>query len=454
MTPALLGNRVLRFALVVACGACATGGAIRVSEVTPQSIPSLEAERSQRPQDTNTLTRLGVAYFKAGRFQDARPVLDSVVARAPGNGVAAIYLGMTAEQLGDFTTARSAYQHYVTVASDAALKRTAQQRLALVDRNEMEYQARQALANEATLAAMPPESNTVAVMPFSYIGSDSAIQPLGRGMAQLLVTDLAKSRQIRVLERERMQAIVNELQLSDSARAAPATALRSGRLLRAAQVVQGSIADQPGNQLQVNAAVVDVGSAGIKATAQGRDLLERLFDIEKQLALTLFANLGIQLSPAEQAAINQRPTQNLQAFLIYSRGLVAQDRGDFGAAQADFDRAASLDPSFRAAVVSAASATNLSAASQQTVSQVETAVSQSATIEAPPPPAPVQDALVQGSNSVNPTNGAQTAGQGGGTTQQPTTGRGNPIPDQTNTTGGQTGQTATGTVSIIIKRPS
>ncbi len=450
MTPALRGNRVLRFALVVACGACATGGAIRVSDVTPQSIPSLEVERSHRPQDPNTLTRLGVAYFKAGRYKDARPVLDSAVAHDPGNGVAVIYLGMTAEQLGDFATARAAYQHYVAIASDAALKHTAQQRLELVDRNEMVYQARQAVANEATIAAMPPESNTVAVMPFSYNGTDSSIQPLRRGLAQLLVTDLAKSRQIRVLERERMQAIVSELRLSDSSRADPAAALRTGRLLRAAEVVQGSIADQPGNQLQVNAAVVDVGSAGIKATAQGKDLLSRLFDIEKRLALTIFTNLGIQLSPAEQEAINQRPTENLQAFLLYSRGLAAQDRGDFGAAQADFSQASSLDPNFRAAAVSAATASNLSAASQQSVGQVESAVSQSATIAAPPPTAPVQDALTAGSNNVNPTNGTETANQGGGVAQ-PTTVRGNPITDATNTAGGQA---VTGRVVIIIKRPS
>ena len=146
MTPVLRGSRVLRIALVVACGACATGGAVRVGDVTPQAIPTLEAESAQKPQDANTLARLGVAYFKAGRFQDARPVLDSAVACDPSNGVAAIYLGMTAEQLGDFAAARSAYRHYIGIASDPTLKRTAQQRLALADRNEMEYQARQALA--------------------------------------------------------------------------------------------------------------------------------------------------------------------------------------------------------------------------------------------------------------------------------------------------------------------
>ena len=201
MTPLLRGSSVLRFTLVLAAGACATGGAIRVSDVTPESIPSLEAERSQRPQDAGTLARLGVAYFKAQRYGDARPVLDSAVAGDPRNGAAAIYLGMTAEQLGDFATARTAYQHYIDIATDPDLTATARQRLTLVDRRQLEYQARQALANEAALAAMPPESNTVAVMPFMFRGTNPDLQALGRGFAQLLVTDLAKSRQVRVLER-------------------------------------------------------------------------------------------------------------------------------------------------------------------------------------------------------------------------------------------------------------
>ncbi|HTT67164.1 MAG TPA: CsgG/HfaB family protein [Gemmatimonadales bacterium] len=421
-----------------------------MSEVTPQSISALEAERGQRPHDASTLTRLGVAYFKAGRYQDARPVLDTAVASDPTSGVAAIYRGMTAEQLGDFATARAAYQQYIGVATNADLKRTARERLVLVDRNEMIYQARQALANEASIAAMPPESNTVAVMPFAYSGSDTTIQPLGRGLAQLLVTDLAKSRQIRVLERERMQAILGELKLSDSARAEPASALRSGHLLRAARVVQGSVAGLSGNLLQVNAAVVDVSSAHVAATAQQKDPLTRLFDLEKQLAIGLFNSMGIQLTPAEQAAVEQRPTQNLQAFLVYSRGLEAEDRGDFAAARADFNQAAALDPGFRAASQGAATATSLSAASQQTVAQVETAVSQSSTIQGPTPPPPVQDALTTATNTVAPTNATNTAQSTGATTQQPTTER-SPLPDATGTLGGQR---VTGNVVIIIKRPS
>ena len=104
-----------------------------------------------------------------------------------------------------------------------------------------------------------------------------------------------------------------------------------------------------------------------------------------------------------------------------------------------------------AAASSAAGATSLSVASQQTVSQVETQISQGSTIEAPPPPPPVQDALNLGTTSTNPSNGTEISNQNGGSGTAPTTVRGNPIPDATNTSGGQR---ATGSVVIIIKRPS
>lgn len=447
-------GRLLRLTLVLACGGCAAGGgALRVADMTPSSIPSLEAAKERHPHDANVLARLGVAYFKAGRYEDARPVLDSAVAYDSTNGVAAIYLGMTAEQLGDFATARAAYTRYVALAPNSELKATAEQRLALVGRREIEYQARQALAHEAAFARMPPESNTVAVMPFAYAGTDSEIAPLGRGLAQLLVTDLAKSRQIRVLERERMQAILDEMKLSDSAEADPSTALRSGRLLRAADVVQGSITPLPGGELRVEAAVVNVASAGVKASAGNMDKLDRLFDLEKTLAFRVFNNLGIQLSPAEQAAINQRPTENIQAFLAYSRGLAAQDSGDYGAAEGDFNQAAVLDPNFQAAVQGAASAGQLSSASQQTVDQVETVVSRTETLQAPPPAGlgdAQQQVLSDGTNDVNSTTGSETASGVGNPSPPPNPGKNTTA----ESTGGNGPGPTTGTVVITIKRPT
>jgi TolB-like protein len=439
-----------RLALLLSVGACAGGGSIRVGDVTPASIPALESAQAQRPADAATLARLGVAYFKAERFADARRVLDTAVARDPRSGIASVYLGMTTEALGDFPAARQAYQQVVSTARTSQLRETARRRLQLVGRHELEYQARRALAQESTLAQLPPEANTVAVMPFVYSGANEEIRPLSRGFAQLVVTDLAKSRQIRVLERDRMQSILDEMRLADSGRVSQETALRSGRLLRAARVVQGSLADQ-GRNLRVDAAVVDVASAGILASAGAADVLDRLFDLEKQLVLSIFGNLGIQLTPAEQSAINQRPTQNLQAFLAYSRGLEAEDRGDFAGARDAYGEAARLDPSFRAAAQGASAAGDLSIAAQQTTAQVEAVVVQNQAAESGTGVTEDarRDALQQATNNVTPTQTAQTNTE---QTQQQT------LPPPNRDTTAETTNTAgprpaTGTVVIVIRRP-
>jgi hypothetical protein len=252
-----------------------------------------------------------------------------------------------------------------------------------------------------------------------------------------------------VLERERMQAILNEMKLGDSGRADPTTALRSGHLLRAARVVQGTLTGLSGDQLRVDAVVVDVATAGAGSPATGPDQLNRLFDLEKQIAFSIFTSMGVQLAPAEQDAINQRPTQNLQAFLAYSRGLQAQDNGDYAAAQAQFNDAVNLDPSFRAASAGAAGAGELSAASQQTVTQTEQTVSR--VEQLPSPPAALSDALNNGTNSTNPTSGGQTSNDNGTGTggNQPNGNRNN----TSDVTGGNGAAPPTGTIVIIIKRP-
>ncbi|OGT99731.1 MAG: hypothetical protein A2085_05780 [Gemmatimonadetes bacterium GWC2_71_10] len=437
-------------------GGCAGGGALRVADITPEQIPQLEAQRAERPGNPVTLTRLGVAYFKLERYADARPPLDSAALLDPRNGIAAIYLGMTTEALGDFPAARAAYQQYIGVSRSRELRATAEGRLRLVGRREMEWQARQALAAESTAANVPPDENTIAVMPFTYTGTNAEIQPLTRGMAQLLITDLARSRQLRVLERERMQAMVDEMRLGADQRADPSSAVRSGRLLRAERVVQGSLSDLEG-QLRVDATVVAVASADVTTPPAQTDELNRLFDIEKALVFSIFERLGIPLTDAERAAINQRPTQNMQAFLAFSRGLEAEDAGNFEEAANNFRQAMQIDPSFRQAQTSASQASDLSVAASQTVAQVEQQVVQQASVEAAPAPAPAQQSALN--NATDGTNGTTTSttDQNTTTTTTQTQPTGGSQPANKDATAQGTGtERPTGTVarvSITIRRP-
>lgn len=360
--------------LLLAAG-CATAPA--PAGPTPADIPALEARRAQQPDDPAVNLRLGEAYYAAQRFGDARTALGRTLYRQPDNTEAQIYLGYTYEGLARFDSARAVYTRLEAAKPSGELRRLLNGRLELVARHEMLYQARQALAQESTLARTPPPSNTVAVMPFRYLGSDSTYQPLTRGLAALVVTDLGRVHSLRLVERERLQALMDEMKLGESGRVDPATGARSGRLIGASQVVQGQFDVQP-TQIRMNAAVVRASDAQIAATGTGSDRLQALFDVEKQVVFQLLDKLGIAITPAERVAISERPTRDIQAFLLYSRGITAQDQGNYAAATQAFQAAVQRDPGFGAAQQGAQS-------SQQEQSASGTSASGMASAGSPPP---------------------------------------------------------------------
>src|SRR2546422_9575601 len=79
---------------------------------------------------------------------------------------------------------------------------------------------------------------TLAVLPL-VIAGDSSFQPLSRGLAELLTTDLALIRTLRLLERLQIRAVLDELKLAESQRVDPVTAARVGRRLRAGRLWRG-----------------------------------------------------------------------------------------------------------------------------------------------------------------------------------------------------------------------
>jgi len=363
-------RRVFGFAAFALVGACA--GAPAAPPPAPADIPALEARRAQTPDDPAANLRLGEAYYSAKRYGDARAALGRTLLHQSDNTEALIYLGYTYEGLGQFDSARTVYTRIAASNPSGNTKKLINGRLALVAQHQLVYEARQALAQEATLSKTPPPPNTVAVMPFRYTGTDSTYAPLSRGLASLVVTDLSRVHSLRLLERERMQALLDEMKLTEAGQVDPATGARSGHLIGASQVVQGQFDIQP-NQVRVNATVVRTNDAGVAATGTGSDRLQALFDVEKQVVFQLLGKMGITLTPGEQTAISERPTRDLEAFLLYSRGLAAQDQGNFGAASQAFSAAAARDPGFSAAGAAAQSSVQASSATTTTPADVVSA---------------------------------------------------------------------------------
>jgi tetratricopeptide (TPR) repeat protein len=342
-----LSATFLALGLGAIVGACSSNAP---QAVTPENISALEAESQKHPTDPQRMTRLGAGYYETKDYGKARDVLLASRSLDKSNYSTFIYLGLTYEGLEQLDSARASYTTASSLARSDAQRKEINDRLALLTRKELHQAARSALAQEATLSQAAPTENAIAVFPIRYVGADTSLRPLEVGVTHLLITDLKKVSSLRLLEREQVQALVDEMKLTEDGRTDPATGARSGRLLRAERVVQGALQDVPSNgNLKLDANVVNTTTADVQATGTASDPLQRLFDMEKDVVMQLVQRLGITLSPAEQRALSERPTADLQAFLAFSRGLEAEDRGDFQAAQANYNQAVARDPNFRAA---------------------------------------------------------------------------------------------------------
>lgn len=356
-----IGDVGLLFVLAVWASPC-------VAQQQPSdALAKLQRAQVANPSSVKANRDLGIWYYKASRFAEARVPLEQARKLDPKDGTSALYAGLAAEKTNDYTAAKNAYNSYLVVGRSTNVKRDIRARLLVVTREEAKAAAKVAIAQEARIAQVPGSSTTVAVLPFKVSAVDQSLLPLERGLADLVITDLGKVKRLTVVERDRIQAIADEIALGRSGQVDAATAVREGKLIQAGRIVQGTLQNSTGTNIQMGEQVFETQNAGIVGSGMNQQGdLSAIFNLEKAVVKQVFTDLDIQLTPAEQQDVDRRPTQNLQAFLAYSRGLVAEDAGRMDEAARFFENARSLDPSFGAALQRAQSAASSTAKLEST----------------------------------------------------------------------------------------
>jgi TolB-like protein len=186
-------------------------------------------------------------------------------------------------------------------------------------------------ASRADKPAAKSVKPTVAVLYFDYGGKKAELEPLREGLAQMLITDLADLREIRVVERARLKAVLEEHDLAKSGKVDAASAARVGKLLGAHDLVLGSFFDL-GSSLRLDARVVEVEtgkivkSVGVNGPTADFWGLER--DLAAKLADTMRTALPAAFEHASLPAAKPRPPKMAAATAVtYGRALAAADAG-------------------------------------------------------------------------------------------------------------------------------
>jgi len=310
-----------------------------------KALAELRLAVKENPLNAFAVRDLGVALFETQSYRNSALILEKAMERLPQDGLTRLYLGQAYEKTGRLDDAIKLYRSYAEVGS-FDYRRQLEARLDLAIQAKLRLEARQALAAESAIDPKSFPEKSLAVLNFRNLGSNAGFDPLAKGLADMVITDLSQVKALTVIERSRMQALFEEMGLGQSGLVDEQTAPRVGQLLGVKKVLQGSFLDLAGGRLRLDANLSDAVAKASQPIGETSGELARFFRLEKNLVFKVIDELGITLTEAEEKAILTIPTENLLAFLAYSRGLEARDRGDFAKAQQEFQQAVKIDPKF------------------------------------------------------------------------------------------------------------
>ena len=178
----------------------------------------------------------------------------------------------------------------------------------------------------------PAPKKSVAVLYFDNYTGKPDYDPLGKGIASMMISDLSSVPEIQLVERDRMQDLIKEIDAQHTKYFDSTTAVKVGKMVGAEYIVVGAFAALD-PKMRIDTRVVRVETGQIVKTAQVSGDEDKFFDLQQKLANKLIDGLGIALSPEEQQKLASQQRANrvdaVSTLLGFSRALALYDRGDF-----------------------------------------------------------------------------------------------------------------------------
>jgi TolB-like protein len=191
-------------------------------------------------------------------------------------------------------------------------------------------------------------ARTIAIAYFDNNTGQAELEPLRKGLADMLITDLGNVSSLQLVERDKLNQVLSELKLSQSKFIDPRTAQKLGQGLAAELIMTGSYAIA-GETLRVDVRIVEVKTGRVAASDKVSGKKADFFSIEKDLVDLLVKTLDIKLSSGERGKLRSNATESFDAWQKYSAGLDAKDHGNEAEARRLFQAALDADPNYRAA---------------------------------------------------------------------------------------------------------
>ncbi len=178
---------------------------------------------------------------------------------------------------------------------------------------------------------------SVAVLPFENLSGDPENAYFSNGIAAEILSHLVSIPGLKVVSVKGAGAQAPDVR-------------QIGRDVGVTAVLEGDVR-RVGNRVRVTARLTNTETGALMWASEPVDReLSDIFSVQGDIAVQIAGALNAVLTPQLKESVDRRPTQNLEAYDAYLRGLDANNRSqeerDIRAAMMNFERAVGLDPGF------------------------------------------------------------------------------------------------------------
>lgn len=199
-----------------------------------------------------------------------------------------------------------------------------------------------------TSTSANPGAPTIAFLPFDNFSMGDYQEKLGlfsNALAEFFSHDFRKISQLEVVERNKMDYLLDELKRTEAGITSDAAAVKIGKMLGAKLMVFGTISQIDDRTARMVARVVEVETSRIVASVD-EEGAPNFNKMEKSLVERLAKELEVMTGGSAKDLLQQGGTGSLDALYYYSLGLEQSDQYDYKKAYESFKKAYELDNSF------------------------------------------------------------------------------------------------------------
>ena len=188
-----------------------------------------------------------------------------------------------------------------------------------------------------------PDKPSIAVLPFQNMSGDLEQDYFADGMVEDIITALSRFKSLFVIARN-----------STFTYKGKAVDIKQvGRELGVRYVLEGSVR-KAGNRARITGQLIEAATGQHLWADRFDGTLEDVFGLQDKVTTSVVGLLAPTLEQAEIERARQKPTESLDSYDLYLRGMALTYRRSYGEARELFKKAFAVDPDYAAAYAMAA----------------------------------------------------------------------------------------------------